>query len=148
MAEAKVLHRGIRRLAGWAVWSFFSEIQVIGGDNVPEDGPLIVCVNILLHLVPSRAYNLSICSAATHHNMMLDPAVLCACHSYITHVMMHSHLCSYSVSAQTYLKLLDQGLPVCQQICGMGASELRKHSRRPQEQGQPGSISRHIRGTV
>ncbi len=78
MAEAKVLHRGIRRLAGWAVWSFFSEIQVIGGDNVPEDGPLIVCVHLLFHLVPFEADSVALHSAATHHNMMLDPAVLCA----------------------------------------------------------------------
>lgn len=45
---------------------------------MPEDGPLIVCVNIPLHSVPSGAYNRVLCSAATHHNMMLDPAVLCA----------------------------------------------------------------------
>ncbi|TDL21704.1 acyltransferase [Rickenella mellea] len=56
MSESKVLHRVIRRIAGWAVWSFFTEVHVIGGENVPADGPIIVC--------------------ATHHNMMLDPAIL------------------------------------------------------------------------
>ncbi|KII92721.1 hypothetical protein PLICRDRAFT_696028 [Plicaturopsis crispa FD-325 SS-3] len=55
-SDSKVLHRVIRRLAGWAVWSFFTEVHIIGGENVPRDGPLIV--------------------TATHHNMMLDPAVL------------------------------------------------------------------------
>jgi glycerol-3-phosphate O-acyltransferase / dihydroxyacetone phosphate acyltransferase len=42
MADNKVLHRVLRRLAGWAVWSFFTEVHVIGGENVPLDGPLIV----------------------------------------------------------------------------------------------------------
>ncbi|EGO00424.1 hypothetical protein SERLA73DRAFT_181008 [Serpula lacrymans var. lacrymans S7.3] len=56
MSDVKVLHRVIRRLAGWAVWSFFTEVHVIGGENVPVEGPIIV--------------------TATHHNMMLDPAIL------------------------------------------------------------------------
>lgn len=40
----KVLHRVIRRLASWAVWSFFTEVHVIGGENVPKHGPIIVSV--------------------------------------------------------------------------------------------------------
>ncbi|KAH9025489.1 glycerol-3-phosphate-acyltransferase [Lactarius hengduanensis] len=44
-----ILHKVIRRIASWAVYSFFTE-------NVPANGPIIV--------------------TATHHNMMLDPAVL------------------------------------------------------------------------
>ncbi|KAF8070166.1 glycerol-3-phosphate-acyltransferase [Lyophyllum atratum] len=55
-SDPKVLHRLIRQISGWALSSFFSEIRVIGGENVPKDGPIIV--------------------TATHHNMMLDPAVL------------------------------------------------------------------------
>ncbi|KAI0246459.1 hypothetical protein BJV78DRAFT_1135151 [Lactifluus subvellereus] len=51
-----VLHRIIRRIASWAVYSFFTEVRVIGGENVPANGPIIV--------------------TATHHNMMLDPAIL------------------------------------------------------------------------
>ncbi|KZT29092.1 glycerol-3-phosphate-acyltransferase [Neolentinus lepideus HHB14362 ss-1] len=51
-----ILHRVLVRIAGWAVVSFFSQIRVVGGENVPEHGPLII--------------------AATHHNMMLDPAIL------------------------------------------------------------------------
>ncbi|KAG6917822.1 hypothetical protein DXG01_000882 [Tephrocybe rancida] len=46
----------IRQISDWALSSFFTEIRVIGGENVPKDGPIIV--------------------TATHHNMMLDPAVL------------------------------------------------------------------------
>lgn len=42
MGNAKIIHRVIRRVAGWAVISFFTEIRVIGEENVPRDGPLIV----------------------------------------------------------------------------------------------------------
>lgn len=56
MPDLWILHRVLVRIAGWAVVSFFSQIRVIGGENVPEHGPLII--------------------AATHHNMMLDPAIL------------------------------------------------------------------------
>jgi glycerol-3-phosphate O-acyltransferase / dihydroxyacetone phosphate acyltransferase len=42
MSNAYVLHRIIRRLAGWAVWSFFTEVHVIGEENVPKEGPIIV----------------------------------------------------------------------------------------------------------
>ncbi|KAI5982765.1 hypothetical protein F5J12DRAFT_944409 [Pisolithus orientalis] len=59
MSDAKTLHRVIRRLAGWSVWSFFTEVRVVGAENVPKDGPIIV--------------------TATHHNMILDPAILSSC---------------------------------------------------------------------
>ncbi|KAI0058117.1 hypothetical protein BV25DRAFT_1830479 [Artomyces pyxidatus] len=62
MDNNKVLHRVLRRIASWAVYSFFTEVRVIGGDNVPEHGPLIV--------------------TATHHNMMLDPAILSSAFPY------------------------------------------------------------------
>jgi 1-acyl-sn-glycerol-3-phosphate acyltransferase len=42
--EVKVLHRVIRQLAHWAVVSFFHRVHIIGAENVPQDGPLIVCV--------------------------------------------------------------------------------------------------------
>jgi 1-acyl-sn-glycerol-3-phosphate acyltransferase len=42
MPDAYILHRVVRSLAGWAVWSFFTEVHVIGGENVPKDGPIIV----------------------------------------------------------------------------------------------------------
>ncbi|KAI0293227.1 glycerol-3-phosphate-acyltransferase [Russula brevipes] len=51
-----ILHRIIRQIASWAAHSFFTEVRVIGGENVPANGPIIV--------------------TATHHNMMLDPAIL------------------------------------------------------------------------
>ena len=44
MSENKLLHRAIRQLAGWAIWSFFSEVHLIGEENVPKEGPMIVCV--------------------------------------------------------------------------------------------------------
>ncbi|KAF9257943.1 glycerol-3-phosphate-acyltransferase [Marasmius fiardii PR-910] len=51
-----LLHRVIRFISSKAASSFFTEVRVIGGENVPATGPLVV--------------------AATHHNMMLDPAIL------------------------------------------------------------------------
>ncbi|KAG2015521.1 glycerol-3-phosphate O-acyltransferase, variant 2 [Coprinopsis cinerea AmutBmut pab1-1] len=51
-----LLHRIIRFLAYLSSHSFFHEIRVIGEENVPKDGPIIV--------------------TATHHNMMLDPVIL------------------------------------------------------------------------
>jgi 1-acyl-sn-glycerol-3-phosphate acyltransferase len=44
ISDPKVLHRVIRRVAYWAVWSFFSQVHVIGSEHVPKDGPIIVCV--------------------------------------------------------------------------------------------------------
>lgn len=75
MYENKILHRVIRKLAGWAVWSFFSEVHIIGEENVPLDGPLIVYVPSYL-TVGTRVLT-AVTRVATHHNMMLDPAVLC-----------------------------------------------------------------------
>ncbi|KAG7098271.1 hypothetical protein E1B28_000233 [Marasmius oreades] len=51
-----LLHRVIRYVSSRAALSFFTEVRVIGGENVPATGPLVV--------------------AATHHNMILDPAIL------------------------------------------------------------------------
>ncbi|OSX65691.1 hypothetical protein POSPLADRAFT_1052363 [Postia placenta MAD-698-R-SB12] len=56
MPDAYVLHRVLRKVAEWALLAFFTEIHVIGGENVPQRGPLI--------------------ATATHHNMMIDPAIL------------------------------------------------------------------------
>ncbi|KAF9650871.1 acyltransferase [Thelephora ganbajun] len=58
MTEAYVAHRIIRRFAHWGVWAFFTRFHVINGENMPDSGPVII--------------------TATHHNMMLDPAVLSA----------------------------------------------------------------------
>ncbi|KAF6761167.1 hypothetical protein DFP72DRAFT_880302 [Ephemerocybe angulata] len=55
-SDFMLLHRIIRFIAGTAANSFFTEVRVIGEENVPKEGPIIV--------------------TATHHNMMLDPAIL------------------------------------------------------------------------
>ena len=39
-----LLHRVLRRIASWGVYSFFTEVRVIGGENVPANGPVIVYV--------------------------------------------------------------------------------------------------------
>ena len=52
-----LLHSAIRKVASTALAGFFREVHVIGDENVPRDGPLIV--------------------VCTHHNMMIDPTVLC-----------------------------------------------------------------------
>ena len=33
----------LRRLAGWTMAGFFSDVQVFGAEHVPKEGPLIVC---------------------------------------------------------------------------------------------------------
>jgi hypothetical protein len=43
-----ILHRIIVRIASWAVHSFFTEVRVIGGENVPANGPIIVYVSLNL----------------------------------------------------------------------------------------------------
>ncbi|KAF7322149.1 PlsC domain-containing protein [Mycena kentingensis (nom. inval.)] len=55
--DLQLLHRAIRYITGVAAASFFTKVHIIGGENVPRDGPIIV--------------------TATHHNMMLDPVMLC-----------------------------------------------------------------------
>jgi len=44
MAEHKLVHRFIRTIARLAFESFFMELRVIGGENVPKTGPIIVYV--------------------------------------------------------------------------------------------------------
>jgi len=41
-----LLHRFLVRIASWAVHSFFTEVRVIGGENVPANGPIIVYVSL------------------------------------------------------------------------------------------------------
>ncbi|KAJ3772017.1 glycerol-3-phosphate-acyltransferase [Lentinula raphanica] len=62
-----LLHRVIRYVTGLAAVSFFSEIRVVGGENVPQTGPVIV--------------------TATHHNMMLDPVILSS--TFPNHRILH-----------------------------------------------------------
>lgn len=44
MTDYKILHRIIRGMARLVVESFFMELKVIGGENVPKTGPIIVYV--------------------------------------------------------------------------------------------------------
>lgn len=44
MSDYKLLHRIIRGTASLAVDSFFTELRVVGGENVPKEGPIIVYV--------------------------------------------------------------------------------------------------------
>ena len=86
-----ILHRILRRIASWAVYSFFTEVRVIGGENVPTNGPIIVYVFLSINLTRPGSYttrmlylgclDLTLMArfrTATHHNMMLDPAILCS----------------------------------------------------------------------
>ena len=41
-SDPKIVHRIVRTVASWAVTSFFTEIRVVGGENVPKHGPIIV----------------------------------------------------------------------------------------------------------
>ena len=45
--NSKVLHRFLRGIANLALHSFFTEVRVIGSENVPRDGPIIACVSHL-----------------------------------------------------------------------------------------------------
>ncbi|KAJ7094994.1 hypothetical protein C8R44DRAFT_718292 [Mycena epipterygia] len=54
--DLQVVHRVLRYMSNQVAASFFTEVRVIGGENVPKDGPIIV--------------------TATHHNMVLDPVIL------------------------------------------------------------------------
>lgn len=36
-------HRILRKAGEWTMNGFFKEIQVQGQENVPEEGPLVVC---------------------------------------------------------------------------------------------------------
>jgi hypothetical protein len=45
-----ILHRILRRIASWAVYSFFTEVRVIGGEKVPVNGPIIVYVSLSILL--------------------------------------------------------------------------------------------------
>jgi len=76
--DIKALHRLIRFISGLAVTSFFTEVRVIGGENVPKTGPIIVYVVSCSAFPVFKAHGCYRNSTATHHNMMLDPVVLCA----------------------------------------------------------------------
>ena len=41
--ELKLVYRGLRQISDW-VLRYYSEVYVDGQENVPPDGPLIMCV--------------------------------------------------------------------------------------------------------
>ncbi|WWD19707.1 hypothetical protein CI109_104171 [Kwoniella shandongensis] len=63
-------HAPLRKLADSAICSFFREIEVYGGENVPAEGPIIF--------------------ACSHANMALDPAIL-------SNTVPHDHFLHYWV---------------------------------------------------
>jgi len=74
-SDTKALYRFIRFISSLAVDTFFTEVRVIGGENVPKDGPIIVYV--FLCSFCGNGVPISQFRTATHHNMMLDPVILC-----------------------------------------------------------------------
>ncbi|KAH7097251.1 acyltransferase [Auriculariales sp. MPI-PUGE-AT-0066] len=49
-----VLHRVIRRLARLSLWSFFADMYVVGQENVPEDGPVLMLTGCSASTVPFK----------------------------------------------------------------------------------------------
>ena len=41
--ELKLVYRGLRQVSDWAL-RFYSDVYVDGIENVPRDGPIILCV--------------------------------------------------------------------------------------------------------
>ncbi len=52
--EPKLVYRGLRQISDWAL-RYYSEIYVDGQENVPRDGPLIMCVHCPTRLLPLSA---------------------------------------------------------------------------------------------
>jgi hypothetical protein len=73
--DLKILHRALRYMSGAAAATFFTEVRVIGGEGVPKDGPIIVYALFSAALTVNSSCNGR--RTATHHNMMLDPVILC-----------------------------------------------------------------------
>ncbi|KAG6334586.1 hypothetical protein ID866_4496 [Astraeus odoratus] len=92
MSESKALHRVIRQLAGWAVWSFFTEVRVVGAENVPPNGPIIV--------------------TATHHNMILDPCILSSYFPYRRILNYWSKASLFNNRALAYILYSSGNIPV------------------------------------
>ncbi|KAF8993678.1 glycerol-3-phosphate-acyltransferase [Cyathus striatus] len=90
--DFKAVHRLIRLTASLAVSSFFTEVRVIGGENVPKDGPIIV--------------------TATHHNMMLDPVVLSVAFPYQRILNYWSKATLFKNPIMKYILLSSGNIPV------------------------------------
>ncbi|KAK0505265.1 hypothetical protein EDD18DRAFT_1061095 [Armillaria luteobubalina] len=91
-SEYFLLHKVIRYVVGVAAGSFFTEIRVIGEENVPKDGPIIV--------------------AATHHNMILDPIILSTSFPYKRILHYWSKASLYTNPVVRYILLSTGNIPV------------------------------------
>ncbi|PBK73412.1 acyltransferase [Armillaria solidipes] len=94
-SEYFLLHKAIRYVVGVAAGSFFTEIRVIGEENVPKGGPIIV-MN----------------SAATHHNMILDPIILSTSFPYKRILHYWSKASLYANPVVRYILLSTGNIPV------------------------------------
>ncbi|KAI0049368.1 hypothetical protein FA95DRAFT_1557028 [Auriscalpium vulgare] len=56
--EPMVIYFILRKISDWSLTHFYSEVHVLGRENVPADGPLLICAN--------------------HHNEIIDIATLAA----------------------------------------------------------------------
>ena len=60
--ELKLVYRTLRQISDWAL-RYYSEVYVDGQENVPADGPLILCVypppNDFIYLCPAVLADLS-----------------------------------------------------------------------------------------
>ncbi|KAM5537073.1 hypothetical protein V8D89_009219 [Ganoderma adspersum] len=83
--ELKLVYRGLRQISDWAL-RYYSEVYVDGEENVPPDGPLIMCVTSpaatphqRLDLTQDLIISANISSrtrTSCHHNEILDIATL------------------------------------------------------------------------
>jgi len=69
--ELKMVYRVLRKLSGWVIWGWYSEVYIEGTENVLQAGPLIVYV---LRLGNDRLLRCD--RVSTHHNEMIDVAAL------------------------------------------------------------------------
>ena len=163
-----ILHRILRRIASWAVYSFFTEVRVIGGENVPVNGPIIVYV-FLSTFSPRILYNSYVVPGcldlmlmpgfrtATHHNMMLDPAILCSCLSLVAIVLVNVKQLRRFLTIEYYTIGAKVGilLSMSDTLTGKYSQSLResraeqsplqhwKYTRRSQKQRSPGPLPRY-----
>jgi hypothetical protein len=42
--ELKVVYRILRKISDWTLNGFYDEVHVEGYENVPKEGPIILCV--------------------------------------------------------------------------------------------------------
>lgn len=79
--EWKLVYRTLRLISDWTLSGFFSEVCVVGTENVPKEGALILLSRLRFSIESVRAnaflimmlYNSTPC----HHNEIIDIATLC-----------------------------------------------------------------------